>query len=318
MQCENRNREKAFESSRYWRVAALHRQFRRAFAKQGASRRDSRVGLVRNYFSSPGMVGDDARCSSYDLYSAERTRDVRAYRLSGGAGDLSGRRSAMDRPTSSTFLDRFRADKILHHTGQKLVVFVIIPFGIFRFAFGYRVRDFGVQWQSFRAAVGNQLPVVLVIGLVLLAFQYFAGAGAAPIRQGKFSPRELLLGLPLCFAWLVFEVGLVEEFFFRALVQSRFAAWFKSEVSGVALMSLAFGLAHAPGFIFRQAGTIEGLGANPTVLDATAYAVVVLAVSGILFGVVWVRTKNLFALMLLHAAGDLLPNFERFINTWQI
>lgn len=201
---------------------------------------------------------------------------------------------------------------------KKLVVFVIIPFGIFRFAFGYRVRDFGIQWQSFRAVVGNHLPVVLVIGLVLLAFQYFAGAGAAPIGQGKFSARELLLGLPLCFAWLVFEVGLVEEFFFRALVQSRFAAWFKSEVSGVALMSLAFGLAHAPGFIFRQAGTVEGLGANPTVLDATAYAVVVLAISGILFGVVWARTKNLFALMLLHAAGDLVPNFERFIKTWQI
>jgi membrane protease YdiL (CAAX protease family) len=60
----------------------------------------------------------------------------------------------------------------------------------------------------------------------------------------------LLIGLPLCFIWLFVEAGLVEEFFFRALIQSHLAAAFKSEVSGTVLMSLIFGLAHAPGFIF--------------------------------------------------------------------
>ena len=201
---------------------------------------------------------------------------------------------------------------------KKLIVFVLIPFGIFRFAFGYRLRDFGIQQEGLRALCGNHLPMVSVIGGTLLAFQFFLSNGAAPIRQGKFTAGQLLLGLPLCFAWLVIEVGLVEEFFFRALVQSRLAAWFKSEISGVVLMSLIFGLAHAPGFIFRGAGTVEGLGANPSALEATAYSIVVLAVSGILFGVMWARTKNLIALMLLHAAGDLLPNFADFVNVWQI
>jgi membrane protease YdiL (CAAX protease family) len=201
---------------------------------------------------------------------------------------------------------------------KKLIVFVLIPFGIFRFVFGYRLCDFGIQKEGLRALCRNHLPMVLVVGGALLSFQFFLGNGAAPIRQGKFSAYQLLLGLPLCFAWLLIEVGLVEEFFFRALVQSRLAAWFKSEISGVVLMSLAFGLAHAPGFIFRGAGAVEGLGANPTALEATAYSIVVLAVSGILFGVMWARTKNLIALMLLHAAGDLLPNFAEFVNIWQI
>jgi len=200
----------------------------------------------------------------------------------------------------------------------KLIVFVLIPFCIFRFVFGYRLRDFGIQREGLCALCRNHLPMVLVVGGALLAFQFFLGNGAAPIRQGKFTAAQLLLGLPLCFAWLLIEVGLVEEFFFRALVQSRLAAWFKSEISGVVLMSMAFGLAHAPGFIFRGAGTVEGLGANPTALEATAYSIVVLAVSGILFGVMWARTKNLIALMLLHAAGDLLPNFTDFVNVWQI
>ncbi|HEU0273480.1 MAG TPA: CPBP family intramembrane glutamic endopeptidase, partial [Candidatus Udaeobacter sp.] len=125
-----------------------------------------------------------------------------------------------------------------------------------------------------------------------------------------------VVGLPLCFLWLLVEAGLVEEFFFRALIQSQLASTLKSEASGVALMSLIFGLAHAPGFIFRHAAEVEGLGSNPNALDAVAYSIVVLAISGITFGVIWARTKNLFAAMLIHAAGDLLPNFAGFAQTW--
>src|SRR4029077_11469328 len=196
---------------------------------------------------------------------------------------------------------------------KKLLVFVAIPFAIFRFGFCYRIRDFGIQSEGLRALCGSHLPVVLVVGGAFLAFQYFFSGGGASFRHGHFTTYQLLLGLPLCFIWLFFEAGLVEEFFFRALVQSHFAAAFKSEVSGVVLMSLIFGLAHAPGFIFRHAGEVEGLGSNPSALDAIDYSIVVLAISGITFGVIWARTKNLFAVMLIHAAGDLLPNFGDFV-----
>ena len=199
---------------------------------------------------------------------------------------------------------------------KKLLVFVVIPFAIFRLAFGYRIRDFGIQRQGLLALRGNHLPVVLVMGGVFIAFQYFLSGGGAAFRREHFSAFQLLVGLPLCFAWLLIEVGLVEEFFFRALVQSQLATAFKSEVSGIVLMSLIFGLAHAPGFIFRHAGELEGLGPHPGAADAVAYSIVVLAVSGITFGVIWARTKNLFALMLVHAGGDLLPNFGSFVQTW--
>jgi membrane protease YdiL (CAAX protease family) len=199
---------------------------------------------------------------------------------------------------------------------KKLVVFVVIPFAIFRFGFGYRVRDFGVQREGLRALHGSHLLVVLVVGGAFLCFQYFVSSGGAAFRREHLTASQLFVGLPLCFAWLFVEAGLVEEFFFRGLVQSHFAAAFKSEVSGVVLMSLIFGLAHAPGFIFRHAGEVEGLGSNPSAIDAIAYSIVVLAVSGITFGIIWARTKNLFALMLIHAVGDLLPNFSTFARTW--
>jgi CAAX protease family protein len=223
----------------------------------------------------------------------------------------------IDNHLPSSWIDSSRI-KFFVTLAKKLIVFVAIPFGIFRFLFGYRVRDFGLQIEGLCALRRSHLPVILLVGGALIGFQYFLGGAAAPIREGKFTAHQLLLGLPLCFVWLTIEVGLVEEFFFRALVQSRLAAWLKSEVSGVVLMSLIFGLAHAPGFIFRHAGSVEGLGANPSALDALAYSIVVLAVSGILFGVIWSRTRNLFALMLLHAAGDLLPNFSSFIKVWQL
>ena len=199
---------------------------------------------------------------------------------------------------------------------KKLVVFVAIPFAIFRFGFGYRIRDFGIQRDGLRALFGSHLPVVLIVGGVFVAFQYFLSGGGAAFRHEHFTPSQLLIGLPLCFIWLLLEAGLVEDFFFRALVQSQMAAKFRSETSGIVLMSLIFGLAHAPGFIFRHAGELEGLCPHPGSLDAIAYSIVVLAVSGITFGIIWARTKNLFALMLIHAAGDLLPNFGSFVRTW--
>ena len=182
--------------------------------------------------------------------------------------------------------------------------------------FGYRVRDFRIQREGLRALCSSHLPVVLATSGALLAFQYFFSGGVAAFRHEHFTVIQLFLGLPLCFIWLLLEVGLVEEFFFRTLVQSRLAAAFRSETSGIVLMSLVFGLAHAPGFIFRHAGELEGLGPHPSPQDAIAYSIVILAVSGITFGVIRARTRNLFALMLIHSIGDLLPNFGSFVQTW--
>ncbi len=221
----------------------------------------------------------------------------------------------IDQHLPSEWTDSVRIKSVIM-LAKKLIVFVAIPFAIFRFGFGYRVRNFGVQREGLRALRGSHLPVVLIVGGVFVAFQYFFSGGGASFRHGHFTSYQLIVGLPLCFIWLFVEAGLVEEFFFRALVQSQLATAFKSEVGGVVLMSLIFGLAHAPGFIFRHAGEVEGLGPHPGAFDAVAYSIVVLAVSGITFGVVWARTKNLFALVLIHAAGDLLPNFASFAQTW--
>ena len=77
---------------------------------------------------------------------------------------------------------------------KKLIVFVALPFALFGPLCGYRWRDFGWQKESFRELLRSHLPAVLCLSVAILAFQYFLGGGAAPLREGKFSLPQLLLG----------------------------------------------------------------------------------------------------------------------------
>jgi len=154
--------------------------------------------------------------------------------------------------------------------------------------------------------------------LFFILFNYFVGRGAEPIREGHFSAMQLIIGMPLSFIWLLLEVGLVEEFFFRAYLQTRLAVFFKSKLSGIITACLIFGLAHAPGLYLRGAGSITALGDSPTFIFAVAYSIVTLSVAGFFLGIIWIRTRNLPLLMVIHAAGDLMPGYPELMQVFNI
>jgi membrane protease YdiL (CAAX protease family) len=79
-----------------------------------------------------------------------------------------------------------------------------------------------------------------------------------------------------------------------------------------------FGLAHAPGLWLRGAGAIEGLGTAPSLAVSVAYSVATMAVAGIVFGVLWARTRNWLLLVGLHGLADALSNAPAFIATWRL
>lgn len=191
----------------------------------------------------------------------------------------------------------------------KLMVFVGLPFALL-VRRGYAPRDFFAGWGRGHVRTG------LVVSAAATAFQSTLGRGLGELRSLSLPPLALAGGAVLGFAWLVVEVGLVEEFFFRALVQERAAALLRSEVGGLVVMSLVFGLAHAPGLYLRTAATQEGLGANPSLLAAVGYSVVVTSVGGLLFGVLWARTRNLALLCLMHAAFDLVPDLAPWLRAF--
>lgn len=198
----------------------------------------------------------------------------------------------------------------------KVIVFVVVPFTCYRILYGFTWRDFGLV-QSWSAAFSKSNVVIFVtMSALFMVLQWFGGRAAAPIRDGAFSSPELLLGLPLAFAWLLIEVGLVEEFFFRSLVQDRLAGLMKSEWLGIAIASLLFGIAHAPGMYFRGAGDVEGLGSNPSFLMCMGYCIAVQSAAGIPFAIIWSKTRNLWLVMAIHASGDLLSNFPSLVKAF--
>jgi membrane protease YdiL (CAAX protease family) len=199
---------------------------------------------------------------------------------------------------------------------KKLAVFVVLPYAVLRVGFGRTAADFGLGRDALRALWGRPGLAVTVLALAFCAFQWFAGRAAAPLRDGEITGVGLLVGVPLSFAWMTVEAGLVEEFFFRAVLQDRLGAALRSPGAAVFVGALLFGLAHAPGYVLRGAGVDDGLGAAPGVLDAAAYAIAVPAIASFVFAVLWLRTRNLWVGMLVHGAVDALPNVAETVRAW--
>jgi membrane protease YdiL (CAAX protease family) len=201
---------------------------------------------------------------------------------------------------------------------RKVLTFVLIPFFVYRLFFKFKPKDFGLSTKWRNVFNKKHVIIFIVMSLVVLALNYFGGRGAKPIREGMFSVTQLLVSIPLAFIWLFIEVGLVEEFFFRALLQNRLSLLLRSNIGAISITALIFGLVHAPGMYFRNAGAIEGLGSSPSLIACIGYCIAVQSVPGFFFGIIWSKTKNLWLLMGIHAAMDLLPHLPEFIKLWGI
>jgi membrane protease YdiL (CAAX protease family) len=199
----------------------------------------------------------------------------------------------------------------------KLAAFVAIPLAAYTVAGRISPRSLGLA-SSPHSTRRRSLAAFVVIGAALAAVQLLLGRGARPLLDGSLAHRHWVLGVLLCFLWMSVEAGVVEEIFFRVVLQSRLAAVSRSPVAGVLLSALVFGLAHAPGLWLRGAGAIEGLGTAPSLAVSVAYSVTTMAVAGIVFGVLWARTRNWVLLVALHGLTDTLSNAPAFIATWKL
>jgi membrane protease YdiL (CAAX protease family) len=155
---------------------------------------------------------------------------------------------------------------------------------------------------------------LLVMSAALLAIQCLVSPSLKHIADMHASPQTLAILAPLGFAWMAVEAGLNEEFLFRAVLQTRFSALFKSPIAAICITALLFGLAHAPGLYLR--GGVDDSGASHDLLAVIAYTIGVLSPMGLLFGLIYARTKSLLLVVLLHGTVDVLPNMPDFIRTW--
>ena len=199
---------------------------------------------------------------------------------------------------------------------KKLLVFVLVPLLIYKTA-GFSLKDFGFRISGNRLFSRETLLPFFILSVVVVLFQYYFSGGAEPIRKGQFAFRQLIITWPLLFLWLFIEAGLVEEFFFRAVLQSRIAAMLKSPAGGIVISSIIFGLAHAPGLYLRGAES-EGISEQLPFHFWGAYTICYMSLAGLFLGIIRYRTNNIYLLMALHAMVDILPNTKEFIATWHI
>jgi membrane protease YdiL (CAAX protease family) len=196
--------------------------------------------------------------------------------------------------------------------GVKLLAFVAFPAAIVSVLGRYRLSDLApisVRWRQLRPA--------LLMALAALLMQSLLGRGLHDIREAHLPTWVLAVATPLSFAWLMIEVGVVEEFFFRVLLQERLAAVLRSPWGGLVVAVLLFGLVHAPGFYLRPAATQEALGSHPSLLWVSGTRSWT-SLAGLLLGVLWMRTRNFAVVVIVHAATDLLPNLVPWVKSFHL
>lgn len=191
----------------------------------------------------------------------------------------------------------------------KLTTMVLAPLLIGR-AFGHSFREQLALRLDRRAWL-----LLGVVGAAMLAFQAVFGRGLQTLGELAPSAGTLAWAGPACFALLTIEVGATEEFLYRVFLQTRLAAWLRSEPAAIFIGALLFGLSHAPGLYLRGGSLMEGVGA-PTPGWAIAYSIAMTSTAGFVFGVLWWRTRSFGLIVLLHALMDLLPQLAPFLNTW--
>lgn len=197
---------------------------------------------------------------------------------------------------------------------RKILVFVLVPFLLYA-SLGFSLKDFGMGLSAKEIFTRKNSIFFFLFSIAVLLFQFYFSTGGRIFRNESFSAIQLISASPFIFIWLFIEAGLVEEFFFRALLQSRLALFFKSPAGGIVVSSLLFGLVHAPGLYLRGAGS-EGIEAPLPFIFFVVYTITYMSMAGIFLGVLYHKTKNLWLVMAIHAMADLIPNFHEFIETW--
>lgn len=192
----------------------------------------------------------------------------------------------------------------------KLVTFIALPVWLWQRLFGYSLATLlGLR----DGLAGHWRPTLVMVGAIVL-FQAVVGRARAEL-PGLHPTGLTALAFVGGFAWLVIDVGAVEEVPFRALLQRRLAAWLDSDLFALVAMAVLFGLAHAPGLYLRPQLTGEAVGVHPSLLLAAGYSIVYTSVGGLYLGVLWLRTRNLWVVALVHAAQDWLPTVLDSLRT---
>jgi len=185
---------------------------------------------------------------------------------------------------------------------KKTVISVVLPFLFLKFRKN-SLASMGLTSKDWK----KNLWVGFIVFLALaIPNAFFVGNTGIEILSGKYSASQVGIGLFSSFIYFFLMSGFSEEFFFRAFIQTRISYLLKSSVSGVLITSLIFGLGHIQAIMQWYPGITIG--------EAFCRAFFLQTFMGIMFGVLWERTRNLIPCVFVHSGVDGLNNLFSIIT----
>lgn len=176
---------------------------------------------------------------------------------------------------------------------------VILPL-IYLFSKGYGFSDLGLTKKSFLKNLKITLLACLTVGGLMLLIT----PGGKFILSSSLPLGELLGSFAIAFGYSLVFAAFFEEFFFRAILQTRLTEYYKSGIKGILIASVLFGLYHLP-FQYYHLGA-----ANGDIVHSLSNVLTEQMITAPIFGILWFRTRSLMAPITLHALIDafsLLP-----------
>ena len=162
--------------------------------------------------------------------------------------------------------------------------------------FGECIASIGLR----RGSLGRGLFAAAVLGVVLNLVQLFVSNRRDEIWQ-LLGSSEAFLILPMIFLLLLFTAGFTEEVFFRGVLQTRLSARYHWAVA-VGVTTLLFSVYHVPYAYLNP--NWPSYGDFP---DAVVTAFAQGIPGGLVLGILYEKSRNLLAPILLHSLINLLP-----------
>lgn len=167
----------------------------------------------------------------------------------------------------------------------------------------------------------SELPRRRLIGLavafccIFLVVMALVTPSLGLLKQLQPTVTQAILGAAITIIWVTFTAGVTEEVMFRGVLQTRLEAVLSSAAACLVVGAVVFAVAHVPG-LYLRGDQAAMMGVPVTLPNAIAYAITVLGPPGVFFGILWMRTRSLALLIVVHAAIDVLPNVPEIIELW--
>lgn len=152
--------------------------------------------------------------------------------------------------------------------------------------------------------IRNNIKKDILLGAIVTASlvipSLFYSNTYAYLKNSPLSLSQLLTVILAGFVFWMCMAGLPEELFYRACIQRRLGEGLQSPWAGLLFSALLFGIMHTAG------NQSWGYGTN--FFDGMAESVFVQSFFGLIFGVLYMRTKNIVLCIVVHSFVNTATN----------